>query len=153
LGWFCSDTLITRMKPVCGLAIDCNLVFPDKLFRRDGKQERRLTASQMPRETGKHARLLIYLILFGLALYAALTGSSQGVAVPKRPARIQPKVQIDLPLPKVNFEDVADRAGLKTKHSSGGDKEKNYILETTGSGVALIDYDNDGLLDIFLVNG
>ena len=34
-----------------------------------------------------------------------------------------------------------------------GTPEKNYILETTGSGVALLDYDNDGWLDIYLVNG
>lgn len=34
-----------------------------------------------------------------------------------------------------------------------GTLEKTYILETTGSGVALLDYDNDGWLDIYLVNG
>ena len=102
---------------------------------------------------GKHARFLICLILLGLAPYSARTGSGQGVAVPKRRARVQPKAQIDLSLPKVNFEDVAAGAGLKGAHSSGGDKDKNYILETTGSGVALIDYNNDGFLDVFLVNG
>ena len=31
--------------------------------------------------------------------------------------------------------------------------DKKYIIETTGSGVALIDYDNDGWQDVFLVNG
>ena len=36
---------------------------------------------------------------------------------------------------------------------TGRPSEKKYIIETTGSGVALIDYDNDGWLDIFLVNG
>lgn len=35
----------------------------------------------------------------------------------------------------------------------GGDKSKKYILETTGSGVGFIDYDKDGWLDIFFVNG
>lgn len=35
----------------------------------------------------------------------------------------------------------------------GGEKTKKYILESTGSGVAFLDYDNDGLLDIFIVNG
>ena len=34
-----------------------------------------------------------------------------------------------------------------------GTPEKQYILETIGSGVALLDYDNDGWLDIYLVNG
>ena len=35
----------------------------------------------------------------------------------------------------------------------GGESTKKFILETTGGGVALFDYDNDGWLDIFLVNG
>jgi hypothetical protein len=36
---------------------------------------------------------------------------------------------------------------------NGGDKSKEYIIETTGSGVAFIDYDNDGYLDIFVLSG
>ena len=36
---------------------------------------------------------------------------------------------------------------------NGGVTTKKYIIETTGSGVAVIDYDNDGWPDIFLVNG
>ena len=52
-----------------------------------------------------------------------------------------------------SLTDVAKSAGLNFKHLCGGDRRKKYILETTGSGVAFIDYDNDGWLDIFLVNG
>ena len=36
---------------------------------------------------------------------------------------------------------------------SGSEDRKRYILETTGTGVALLDYDNDGRLDIFMPNG
>lgn len=100
----------------------------------------------------KRARSLVYLIVLGLALYSTRTVSSQGVAVPARRARIPPKAQIDRPLPKVNFEDVAATVGLTGFYSSGEDKEKKYILEITGSGVALIDYNNDGFQDVFLVN-
>jgi hypothetical protein len=51
------------------------------------------------------------------------------------------------------FQDVTQAAGLgKWKHVMGT-LEKKYILETDGSGVGLIDYDNDGWLDIYLVNG
>ena len=55
--------------------------------------------------------------------------------------------------PKVNFVDIAERAGLTAKTESGGDKSKRYLIETTGSGVAAFDFDNDGWPDIFLVNG
>jgi hypothetical protein len=53
----------------------------------------------------------------------------------------------------VIFRDIAEKAGLTTWRHTMGTPEKNYILETTGSGVALLDYDNDGWLDIYLVNG
>jgi enediyne biosynthesis protein E4 len=53
----------------------------------------------------------------------------------------------------VRFADVTVDSGLAGfRHVSGG-AEKNYIIETTGSGVALWDFDGDGLLDIYLVNG
>jgi len=53
----------------------------------------------------------------------------------------------------VIFEDVSEKAGLtKWTHRMGGPK-KEYIVETKGSGVGLIDYDNDGWLDIYIVNG
>jgi hypothetical protein len=51
------------------------------------------------------------------------------------------------------FEDIAKAAGLTSWHHTMGSPEKKYILETIGSGVALLDYDNDGWLDIYLVNG
>ena len=56
-------------------------------------------------------------------------------------------------VPRVDFMDLAAKAGLNFHHVTGGDRSKEYILESTGSGVALLDYNNDGLLDIFLING
>ena len=53
----------------------------------------------------------------------------------------------------VVFEEVAKSAGLTTWHHTMGTPQKTYILETIGSGAALIDYDNDGWMDIYLVNG
>ncbi len=52
----------------------------------------------------------------------------------------------------VTFSDVAAAAGLRTPLISGGEKRK-YIIETMGTGVAFLDYDNDGWMDVFLVNG
>jgi enediyne biosynthesis protein E4 len=53
----------------------------------------------------------------------------------------------------VVFEDATKASGLSTWQHVMGTKQKKYILETDGSGVGLIDYDNDGWLDIYLVNG
>jgi len=57
------------------------------------------------------------------------------------------------PSPKINFVDIAERAGLTAKTEDGGDRTKRYIIETTGSGAAFFDFDNDGWPDIFLANG
>ena len=51
------------------------------------------------------------------------------------------------------FLDITKQAGLDKFHHRSGSPEKATILETPGSGVALLDYDNDGWLDIYLVNG
>src|SRR5205814_6672937 len=51
------------------------------------------------------------------------------------------------------FTDVAESAGLAMQNVFGGLETKKYIIETTGTGVAIFDYDNDGWPDIFLVNG
>ena len=52
-----------------------------------------------------------------------------------------------------DFEDVAEKAGLTMTNVFGGVDTKQYIIETTGTGVAIFDYDNDGWPDIFIVNG
>ena len=51
------------------------------------------------------------------------------------------------------FDDVAQKAGLTRWHHTMGTPDKHFIIETVGSGVALLDYDGDGWLDIYLVNG
>jgi hypothetical protein len=53
----------------------------------------------------------------------------------------------------VSFIDVARESGLNAKTIFGGERKNKYLLETTGCGVAFYDYDNDGWLDIFFVNG
>ncbi len=52
-----------------------------------------------------------------------------------------------------SIRDVAQEARLDFQQVCGGASSKKYIIETTGSGVAFIDYDNDGWIDIFLING
>ncbi len=53
----------------------------------------------------------------------------------------------------VSFLNIGRESGLNTKTIFGGEHKNKYLLETTGCGVAFYDYDNDGWLDIFLVNG
>ena len=61
-----------------------------------------------------------------------------------------PKETADL---GISFLNVARESGLNAKTVFGGEHKNKYLLETTGCGVAFYDYDNDGWLDIFLVNG
>lgn len=53
----------------------------------------------------------------------------------------------------VVFEDISKQSGLATWTHVMGTPQKQFIIEANGSGVCLLDYDNDGWLDIYLVNG
>lgn len=88
-----------------------------------------------------------------LCLAAALipNASPQGMIGGNARAVAKPKFS-GKPWP-VSFTDVAAQAGLNFTYTSGNPQKKKYVIEANGSGVALIDYDNDGLLDVFLVNG
>lgn len=91
-------------------------------------------------------------LFVALTLWVALqTRAAQGVAtrnVPAAPA----KETSGRPF-HATFTDVASQAGLQMKFVYGGETAKKYIIEANGAGVAFLDFDNDGWLDIFLVNG
>ena len=74
------------------------------------------------------------------------------LAASRSPAQ-QTKSAATSAAPVANFADVAEKAGLTAPNVFGGIDTKKYIIETTGNGVAIFDYDNDGWPDIFLVNG
>jgi hypothetical protein len=97
-----------------------------------------------------HAILLIsflFLIVAGGEEEAGAQGAATGgTAVPARP--LPPGMKA----PVVHYEDIAVAAGLTGVNVSGSETSKQYIVETTGNGVAVFDYDNDGLPDIFFVN-
>jgi enediyne biosynthesis protein E4 len=79
--------------------------------------------------------------LLALAAVVALAGST---TPPAQPARSD--------LVPGNFVEVTEQDGVHFRHQAPHTAKK-YLIETMGSGVALFDYDNDGRLDIFLVNG
>jgi len=90
---------------------------------------------------------------------SALVLSLENVLSLARPLRLQAlsntpqrdeKADIDL---GVSFVNIGSEAGLNVETVFGGEHKNKYLLETTGCGVAFYDYDNDGWLDIFLVNG
>jgi len=55
--------------------------------------------------------------------------------------------------PFARFVDLAPSAGLTARTVIGGERTKDFILETTGGGVAILDFDGDGWPDLFFVNG
>lgn len=54
---------------------------------------------------------------------------------------------------RIRFEDGSESAGLSSFILTGGSTEKRYLVEGLSGGVCLLDYDNDGFLDIYFVNG
>src|SRR5438105_12563801 len=69
------------------------------------------------------------------------------------PIRANAQTSGSKPRKLADFEDVAAKSGLNMKVVFGGVDTKKYIIETTGTGIAIFDYDNDGWPDIFIVNG
>ena len=53
----------------------------------------------------------------------------------------------------VHFEDIARQVGIAMQNFYGSDTHKEFIIETTGNGSIVFDYDNDGWPDVFLPNG
>jgi hypothetical protein len=92
------------------------------------------------------ASALAVIVLSVCSLATAQGMATGGTASPARP--LPPGIQA----PIVRYEDVAAQAGVTGLNVSGAEHGKQYIVESTGTGVAIVDYDNDGLPDIFVVN-
>ena len=87
------------------------------------------------------SRIALAMLCLGCAAIAAESRQGRGQQQ-KSPAK-----------PLAYFTDIAKKAGLTMTNTFGGVATKKYIIETTGTGVAIFDADNDGWPDIFIVNG
>jgi enediyne biosynthesis protein E4 len=56
-------------------------------------------------------------------------------------------------VPAIHFVDIAAKSGLTVPNTFGGKDKKDSILESTGTGVAIFDFDGDGANDVFIANG
>ena len=83
----------------------------------------------------------------------ALTSGAFAQGVSSRGVRAQPRGKPSGRPFHARFTDVAREAGLTHPVIYGGVESKSYIIEVVGSGVAFIDYDNDGWLDVFVLSG
>ena len=88
---------------------------------------------------------LLRITLLWAVVFSPLPGGSRPAQDPTPKAGDNSKL--------ANFVDIAEKAGLTATNVFGGVDTKKYIIETTGTGVAIFDYDNDGWPDIFVVNG
>ena len=106
-----------------------------------------------------YGSLLVFLLIAGAVYVLAqnppkkpggMSGVSTGTPVNYSSRRT---VNVTDPKAPVVFEDVTDKTALSNFKHRSGSLQKNYIFETTSGGVATFDYDGDGLVDIYLLNG
>ena len=115
---------------------------------RENMEKHRCIGKRNP-STALLLSIAILMVLSSSAPCRAQMGvaTGNGVATPAKP--LPPGMKP----PVVRYEDVAAQAGLTGVNVSGDAAKKQYIIETTGTGVAIFDYDNDGLPDLLFVNG
>lgn len=84
----------------------------------------------------------------------ALAAAQQGMgSSTKVQPRASAKAKAGPPAPRIDLRDVAREWGITSPNYYGGAASKKHILEMTGNGAGLVDVNNDGHLDIILVNG
>ena len=140
----------------------CPLANSKVVIIKRGPKDDCISDARISLNMGKHHlvsaqnRIVFIFLFIAFSLFRGVADSCQaqigvatgnGVATPAKP------LPSGMKPPVVQFEDVAAQAGLTGANVSGATSNKQFIVETTGTGVAIFDYDNDGLPDILLVNG
>jgi hypothetical protein len=94
------------------------------------------------------------LVAGGVAAWLLLAGLPLGPGArdpPSDPPLSSPSSSGPVPIPAVRFKDITKAAGIHFVHTNGAFGMK-LLPETMGSGVAFLDYDNDGRQDILFIN-
>lgn len=108
---------------------------------------------RLPYSAFRLSQLIWFLWVACLAVSPASV-FGQGMGGPtKAVARSSPRAAVDLPTPTIRFRDISSATGLTAPNVYGGETEKKYILEMTGNGAAIFDFDNDGWRDVLFING
>src|SRR4029453_4182949 len=115
---------------------------------RSGELQRRDKARELRDSPLRRFAVLLLAVLIGCGLVDAFQGMGRTTRTP-RPSRV---IETGLPPIGADFRDVAEEAGLTAPVISGGENQKQYILEATGTGVAIFDFDNDQLMDVFVAS-
>lgn len=89
--------------------------------------------------------------LLWLLLLTAIPLASQGIA--SRNVQASPRAKFSGKPWNAKFVDVTQAAGLRAPAIYGAETKIDYILETSAGGIAFLDYDSDGWLDIFVIGG
>ncbi len=93
------------------------------------------------------------LLPLAVCLLIAVWAWGQGMGGAKATPRGSAKTKINRPSPKLAVRDVAAESGITGANVYGGARTKAQILEMTGNGVAVLDFNNDGWRDLLFVNG
>jgi enediyne biosynthesis protein E4 len=110
-------------------------------------------------------RRLMCVLVAGTAMVAAVAASlwyslsgprvTPASSAPSVQPSAEPQAEPDVPLPAgihINFVAVTKKSGIGFRHFDGR-TPMQYIMDQTGSGLGWLDYDQDGLMDLFLVQG
>lgn len=111
-----------------------------------GPRQMQKTPNHLPPHFGRRRALTVFVVVFFCGLVPVL-------ATAAGPKTKQPYPSSSEHATPAWYIDVASAAGIAVRNVNGGITSKRYIIESTGSGVAIVDYDRDGWPDIFLVNG
>jgi hypothetical protein len=113
-----------------------------------------------PNKASSRSLVILLLLTFGLTPAAQTPPKkpepAQGMGVSTgTPMNYSSRRTVGITDPKapVVFEEVTDKTALSSFRHRSGTTQKDYIFETTSGGVAILDYDSDGLPDVYLLNG